>query len=88
MQMVIISVPTLSNKENIDNGSIASALIIKAYKNGIFIPKNATNGEIIQALFPNVDKAFSNVIDLNLWWNAPYKTESEDEQNASSKNVL
>ena len=30
------------------------------------LPKNTTNGEIIRALFPNIDKAFSNVIDLNL----------------------
>lgn len=43
-------------------------------------PKNATNGEIIRALFPNIDKGFSNVIDLNLWWNAPYKSESEVEE--------
>lgn len=34
---------------------------------------NKTNGEVIQALFPNVDKNFSNIIDLNLWWNAKYK---------------
>lgn len=34
---------------------------------------NKTNGEVIQALFPNIDKVFSNIIDLNLWWNAKYK---------------
>ena len=34
---------------------------------------NKTNGEVIQTLFPNIDKAFSNVIDLNLWWNSTYK---------------
>jgi len=39
---------------------------------------NKTNGEIVQALFPNIDKCFSNVIDLNLWWNASYKAESEE----------
>lgn len=39
--------------------------------------RNKTNGEVIQALFPNIDKGFSNVIDLNLWWNAKYKAESE-----------
>lgn len=38
---------------------------------------NKTNGEIVQALFPNIDKGFSNVIDLNLWWNAKYKAESD-----------
>lgn len=72
MQKVIIDVQNLSNPQSIVNGTIASALIVKAYKNGFFL-KNVTNGEIIQKLFPNIDKAFSNVIDLNLWWNAPYK---------------
>ena len=78
MQKVIIDVPTLGNPQNIVNGSIASALIVKAYKNGTFIFKNATNGDVIQVLFPNIDKGFSNVIDLNSWWNAPYKAESEE----------
>ena len=77
MQIAIISVPTLSNKENITNGSLASALILKAFKEATFISNNATNGDIIQALFPNVDKCFSNIIDLNLWWKAKYKAESE-----------
>jgi len=77
MQKVIIDVPDLSNTQNITNGSLASALITKAYKNGIFIHQNATNGDVIQALFPNIDKGFSNVIDFNLWWNAKYKAESE-----------
>lgn len=77
MQIAIISVPTLSNKENIENGSIASALILKAFKKGVFIPDNATNGDIIKALFPKIDDNYSNVIDLKLWWNAPYKAESE-----------
>jgi len=34
---------------------------------------NKTNGEVIQALFPNIDNNFSNIIDLRLWWNRPYK---------------
>lgn len=42
-------------------------------------PEDTTNGEIIQTLFPNIDMAFSNVIDLNLWWNAKYKAKSEVE---------
>lgn len=41
----------------------------------VVIPNNATNGDVIQALFPNIDKGFSNVIDLNLWWNAKCKAE-------------
>ena len=80
MQKVIIDVPNLSNPQNINVGSLASALIVKAYKNGIFIPKNATNGDVIQALFTNIDEGFSNVIDLNLWWNAKYKAERRGDE--------
>ena len=36
-----------------------------------------TNGEVIESLFPNVGTNFSNVIDLNLWWNAKYKAKNE-----------
>jgi hypothetical protein len=35
--------------------------------------RNKTNGEVVQALFPNIDNNFSNIIDLRLWWNASYK---------------
>ena len=41
-------------------------MLEEAILNGILLPDNATNGEVIQALFPNIDKSFSNVIDLNL----------------------
>lgn len=80
---VVIDVLSMSNPQNIVNGSIASALIVKAYKNGLFL-KNVTNGEIVQALFPNIDKAFANVIDLNLWWNATYKAESKEAGNGTN----
>ena len=85
MQKVIIDVPNLGNTQDVINGSLASALIVKAYNNGIFIHKNATNGEVIQALFPNIDKGFSNVIDLNLWWNAPYKTKIESQERSDKE---
>ncbi len=78
MQIAIISVPNLGNKEDITNGSLASALIVKAFKKATFVPNNATNGDIIKTLFPKIDDNFSNVIDLKLWWNAKYKAESED----------
>lgn len=39
-----------------------------------------TNGEVIGSLFPNVGTNFSNIIDLNLWWKAKYKAESEDKE--------
>ena len=36
-----------------------------------------TNGDIIKTLFPKIDDNFSNVIDLKLWWNAPYQKGGE-----------
>lgn len=50
------------------------------------IPKGATNGEVIKALFPNIDVRLftdANIVQvkiLNLdsyWWNAPYKKGGE-----------
>ena len=92
MEKAIISVPTLSNKENITNGSLASALILKAFKEATFIPNNATNGDIIKALFyvKDVEEmecctfvSIAGDADMRVykdWWNAPYETESEDEE--------
>lgn len=78
MQMAIISVPTLSNKENITNGSLASALILKAFKEATFIPNNATNGDIIKAVFKARDLSIiQERLEHTHWWNAPYKAESE-----------
>lgn len=37
------------------------------------IAGNLTNGDVIKAIFPNIDDCFSNVIDLNLWWKSTYK---------------
>ena len=41
------------------------------------IEKAKTNGDVIRAMFPNIDNNFSNVLDLRLWWGRPYKAESE-----------
>ena len=80
MQKVIIDVPNLGNPQNIVNGSLASALITKAYKNGIFIPENATNGDVIKVMFEGRDLSIiTERLEHTYWWNAPYKTESEDQ---------
>lgn len=62
-----------------------------AIKSGTPLPKNATNGDMINALFPNakeirVDGGYPlNYIiegewhrNLKDWWDAPYKTEREE----------
>ena len=52
------------------------------------IPNNATNGEVIQALFPNclINKT-DNWVNIHIdtltpfsrkWWNAPYKPEKNE----------
>lgn len=66
--------------------------------NAIVIPEDATNGDMIKAMFPNIKIndidclkiiytgiKHKNVIGFNIdatkeWWNAPYKTESEDNE--------
>ena len=54
---------------------------LEEQKTGITIPDNATNGDVIKALFPNgVPKdviwtlSFDKCLD---WWNAPYKREEK-----------
>lgn len=52
-------------------------------QNGIWIPQGMTNGELIQALFPNISVyehgstySVNNEYNFNsTWWNAPYKAE-------------
>jgi len=64
---------------------------IKSFKPILTIPENPTNGDMINALFPNaknirVDGGYPlNYIiegewhrNLKEWWNAPYKAESEE----------
>lgn len=60
--------------------------------NAIIIPENATNGDMLKAIFPELEAKEKHVISLNLiqgesirftgmalqeWWNAPYKREEE-----------
>ena len=58
------------------------------------IPKNPTNGDIIKAMFPDVEvKEKNNVYEIyfgvgtciqffnHQWWNASYKRGEEDEDN-------
>ena len=45
----------------------------------INIPEDATNGDVIKALFPNVSMNYLIVnMERNSWLNAKYKAESED----------
>ena len=54
-------------------------------QNGILVPDGMTNGEVIQALFPNVSKYNNmllenhsrNILFNDDWWNAPYQKGGE-----------
>lgn len=53
--------------------------------NAIPIPDNATNGDMIKAIFPNYDEIelteeypSGKTYFSSDWWNAPYKKGSED----------
>jgi hypothetical protein len=45
--------------------------IVRMIQNGTPIPDNATNGDVIKALFPN-EHDFETDFDEE-WWNAPYR---------------
>lgn len=77
--------PEVSNSKKIE--ALSNAIdIVDAYE--AFISNNATNGDIIKALFPNMyieecDYDIFTTLDGDTrftydWWNAPYKPESEE----------
>lgn len=60
--------------------------------NAIVIPDNATNGDMIKAMFPNVEiytVVINEIVDVEIcedrselrcsvdWWNSPYRKEQE-----------
>ena len=75
----------------ISQGQLAYAETV----NAIPIPEDATNGDVIKAVFPNIEREDNygdadfyllngkstytpKLITFKSWWNAPYKTESEE----------
>lgn len=80
MQIVIDIPEAIYNTAKHTNILEANAdALAECIRNGTVLPNNSTNGEVIQALFPNIYEGFSNVIDLNLWWNAKYKAKEQSE---------
>ena len=68
-------------KHDVDNGMDYLPCVLIA--NGTPIPDNATNGDVIKAMFPNVNVyehnggatySVNNEYNFNAtWWNAPYQ---------------
>lgn len=65
-------------KHDVDNGMDYLPCVLIA--NGIPIPDNATNGDVIDAMFPNVDfvtDVFGGFNFPKWWWNALYKKDGK-----------
>lgn len=67
-----------------EDADIHNALLhaIKALESTIHFPSNATNGDVIKAVFPDINGSVitdhKEIIALNYkevvnWWNAPYR---------------
>ena len=63
-----------------------TARVYVAVKNGVVIPDDATNGDMLMALFPNVFVTNCKLVDKvgyfnfdEYWWNAPYNGGNENE---------
>ena len=72
---LIIDIPEREYKVICENNYVAVCacpnLLSNAIKNGIPIPDNATNGDVIKAMFPN-EYDFETDFDAE-WWNSPYQ---------------
>lgn len=80
--------------DNIDDANYGSNYIrIAPTVNAIPIPENATNGDMIKAMFPNfkITDLKNKMIKVDIsesydeyfektWWNSPYKRESENKK--------
>ena len=75
---IVIDIPKWKYEEIICDKSCGLYTLTRAIAKGTVLPDNPTNGEVIQALFPNIYEGFSNVIDLNLWWYAKYKAKEQE----------
>ena len=62
-------------KDDFIKRGLQKGVVAQIIENGIMIPDNPTNGDIIKALYPN---AKTIVYDAE-WWNAPYKQKEDFE---------
>lgn len=75
---LIINIPEdiYKNKNYIDYFGCSSLTLADVIENGTPIPDNATNGDVIDAMFSNVDfvtDVFGGFNFPKWWWNAPYQ---------------
>lgn len=56
-------------------GWMSNTQLEEAIKNGVVIPDNATNGDVIEIMFPNECQILKDMFDFfnHVWCNTPYK---------------
>ena len=88
---IIVEIPDnnyeLMSKLPKPKGTDSLSMFLRMIQNSIAISNDATNGDIIKAMFPNASIEVRNIsvyVDLGnivgfsrSWWDAPYKQESE-----------
>lgn len=83
-------VPLIHHLDEQTKEIVKQALRILRGDEVIIIPEGATNGDMINAMFPNIEiEQIEDIIDVygmskcrvtydTDWWNKPYKSESEE----------
>jgi len=72
--MIDIPDKDYDNKTLVDYFGCYSKMLDATIYNGTPIPDNATNGDVIKAMFPNDNTV--KVMEVRMksdWWNAPYQ---------------
>ena len=87
---IVIDIPEIIKKRADDFvgkyelDAVDLMILIDRVKEGIIIPDNATNGDVIKTLFkPNWIRRMDDVVREEYefdaeWWNAPYKKGGKD----------
>lgn len=83
---VLIDIPS-NYKERLDKdfdslntGSIGATSILMAVKEGIEIPDNATNWDVLKALFSKKDLHELWLHPRRYWWDEPYKAKVKERE--------
>lgn len=79
-RLIVIEIPEKVYKKAVDGmlDEIDSCYLNGAVVNGTPLPQNATNGDVIKAMFPQIEAKTTIPIFFEYWWNEPYKAGEPD----------
>lgn len=80
---LIIDIPEDIYNHIVVDSEYFTPSLVNAFKNGIPIPDNATNGDVIEKVFNTTSTQFCELVRMDNidnglccsldWWNAPYQ---------------